>query len=95
MRLALVLRLLGLVLIVRAANAQAQSSLTGPQNSPEADQTTAAFDLPRSATSVPFRLVDGRIFVDIKVNKVGPFAFLFDTGGNAVISAEAAERMHL
>jgi hypothetical protein len=61
----------------------------------EASQTVIAFDLQRSSTSVPFTLVDGRIFVNVKLNGEGPFAFLFDTGGNAIIGAKVAERLHL
>jgi predicted aspartyl protease len=59
------------------------------------DQTTVAFNPHRSSISVPFRLMDGRIFVDVSVNGEGPFAFIFDTGGNAVISTKLAERLHL
>jgi hypothetical protein len=59
------------------------------------DQTTVAFNSHESSIFVPFRLVDGRIFVDVSVNGEGPFAFMFDTGGNAVISTKLAERLHL
>jgi hypothetical protein len=59
------------------------------------DQTTVAFDSHQSSIFAPFRLVDGRIFVDVGVNGEGPFAFMFDTGGNAVISTKLAERLHL
>jgi predicted aspartyl protease len=59
------------------------------------DQTTIAFNAHQSSISVPFRLVDGRIFVDVSVNGEGAFAFIFDTGGNAVISTKLAERLHL
>jgi predicted aspartyl protease len=59
------------------------------------DQTTVAFNSHQSSISGPFRLVDGRIFVDVSVNEEGPFAFIFDTGGNAVISTKLAEGLHL
>jgi Aspartyl protease/PDZ domain len=59
------------------------------------DQTTVAFNSRQSSISVPFKLVDGRIFVSVSVNGEGPFAFIFDTGGNAVISTKLAARLHL
>ena len=59
------------------------------------DQMVVTFNSRRSSTSVPFKLVDGRIFVSVRVNGEGPFAFIFDTGGNGVISASVAERLHL
>ena len=60
-----------------------------------ADNARLAFDSPRSSTSVPFTLVDGRIFVRVTLNGEGPFAFIFDTGGNAVISPSVFKRLHL
>jgi hypothetical protein len=59
------------------------------------DRPAAQFDSGRTSTSLPFKSVDGRIFVSVKVNGEGPFAFLFDTGGDADISSELAERLHL
>src|ERR1700728_4914724 len=60
-----------------------------------AAQTFIEFNAHRSSTSVPFKLIDGRIFVDVRVNGEGPFAFIFDTGGNAIISSKVAGRLHL
>lgn len=45
----------------------------------------------RASFSIPFRLVDNRIFVDVKLNGKGPFSFILDTGGYGGISAEAAQ----
>jgi hypothetical protein len=59
------------------------------------DQPVVTFNSRQFSTSVPFKLVDGRIFVSVSVNGEGPFAFIFDTGGNAVISARVADRLHL
>jgi predicted aspartyl protease len=58
-------------------------------------QPAAELSNHRSSSSVPFKLVDGRIFVDVRVNGEGPFAFIFDTGGNAIIGSKVAERLHL
>ena len=60
-----------------------------------ADDPIVQFDFGRTSTSLPFKLVDGRIFVNVKVNGEGPFAFLFDTGADADISSGLAERLHL
>lgn len=47
--------------------------------------------------SVPFRIHDNRILVDVKVNDKGPYTFLFDTGGSRSnsISPEAAQELEL
>jgi predicted aspartyl protease len=58
-------------------------------------QTAVTFNSGKFSTSVPFELIDGRIFVSVTVNGEGPFAFIFDTGGNAVISTKVAERLCL
>jgi len=66
-------------------------SLEGSQ----ADPTGIEFASHRSSTSVPFQLVDGRIFVSVRLNGEGPFSFIFDTGGDADVSPEVAERLQL
>jgi hypothetical protein len=49
-------------------------------------QTAAA-----SATlRVPFRVVDGRIYVEARVNGAGPFAFAVDTGASGMGRADAS-----
>jgi hypothetical protein len=45
--------------------------------------------------TLPFQLVDNRLFVEAKVNDRGPFHFIFDTGGSAVLSDSAAHRLGL
>lgn len=82
-------------MIASTAASQPPHFLKGAPGASEASQTVIAFDSHRTSTSVPFTLVDGRIFVNVRLNGEGPFAFLFDTGGNAVISAKVAERLHL
>src|ERR1700733_12723530 len=59
------------------------------------DRAIVTFISSQSSTSVPFKLVDGRIIVRVNINGEGPFAFLFDTGANAVISTKVAELLHL
>jgi predicted aspartyl protease len=58
-------------------------------------QSTAEFINRQSSTSVTFTLIDGRIFVNVRLNGEGPLAFIFDTGGNAIISSKMAGRLHL
>lgn len=40
--------------------------------------------------SVPFRVVDGRIYVEARVNGEGPFAFAVDTGASGMGRADAS-----
>jgi hypothetical protein len=75
--------------------AQSQSSFTNIQEPSENAKTAVEFKSHGTSTSVPFTLFDGRPFVNLKLNGEGPFAFIFDTGGNAVISPKVAERLHL
>ena len=39
---------------------------------------------------VPFRVVDGRIYVDVVVNKKGPFTFAIDTGASGLGRSDAS-----
>lgn len=39
---------------------------------------------------VPFRVVDGRIYVDVMVNNKGPFAFAIDTGASGLGRSDAS-----
>jgi hypothetical protein len=87
--------LLLLLLIASAGLSQSPYFLQGSPSGSQTNQTGIAFDSQRTSTSVPFTMVDGRIFVNVKLNAEGPFAFLFDTGGNAIISSKVAERLHL
>lgn len=59
---------------------------------------TSLFDsgvLESSSVIVPFRLVDNRIFVDIRLNGRGPFRVIFDTGGDNIITPEVARTLGL
>lgn len=40
--------------------------------------------------SVPFRVVDGRIYVDVRVDGKGPFTFAVDTGASGMGRADAS-----
>lgn len=47
----------------------------------------------RDSFTVPFELVDNRIFVEVWLDGRGPFKFILDTGGDGIISEEAAARI--
>lgn len=55
-----------------------------------------AVDVCRAGTDVdllfkvPFRVVDGRIYVDVMVNKKGPFTFAIDTGASGLGRSDAS-----
>jgi hypothetical protein len=44
-------------------------------------------------TSLPFRLVDNRVYAKVSVNGEGPFLFLFDTGATNTITRSLAARL--
>jgi len=48
-----------------------------------------------TGTSVPFELIDNRIFVNVFLNGQGPFKFIFDTGGGNSLSPETAQKLGL
>ena len=48
----------------------------------------------RSAT-VPFRLINNHIYVDVSVNGSKPLLFMFDTGGHSILQPEAAKMLHV
>jgi PDZ domain/Aspartyl protease len=47
----------------------------------------------KDSFTVPFELVDNRIFVDVWLDGRGPFKFILDTGGDGILSQEAAARV--
>lgn len=49
----------------------------------------------RPIATIPFRLVDNRIFVAASINGRGPFEMMFDTGAVGLIHSGYAERLHL
>jgi hypothetical protein len=63
------------------------AALSYGQNLPT--PTNLKFDGEGSFT-VPFKLVDNRVFVDVWLNGRGPFKFILDSGGYGGISQEAA-----
>lgn len=59
-------------------------------------QDSGYFILPQSAkTTVPFELLDNRIFIDVKINNQGPFRFLLDSGAGNLVTPEVAGKLNL
>ena len=49
----------------------------------------------QTSTSLPFELIDNRIFIDVRLNNRGPYRFIFDTGGVAIVRPEVARELGL
>lgn len=47
----------------------------------------------KSSFTMPFELVDNRIFVNVTLEGKGPFRFILDTGGYGGISVETAKKI--
>jgi hypothetical protein len=45
--------------------------------------------------TLPFKVIDNRVFVDVRLNGKGPFQFILDTGAEAVVSEQVANRLGL
>ncbi|HEY0340780.1 MAG TPA: aspartyl protease family protein [Steroidobacteraceae bacterium] len=53
---------------------------------PTAPPTGASLDAGATSATVPFRLLNNHIYVEALVNGRGPYTFLVDTGGHALIA---------
>ena len=72
--------------LIGASAAQAN----GPDNSP-GSACDLAIEAPAEAVfSLPFRTIDGRIYLDTMVNGEGPFVFALDTGASGLGRADAS-----
>src|SRR3954467_1271198 len=60
-----------------------------------APATTVKIDGPKASFTVPFRLVDNRVFIETKLNGKGPFPLILDTGASGTVMRGAAERLGL
>lgn len=57
---------------------------------------TAAIDLAGGKpATIPFTLIDNRIFVPVTINGRGPYQFIFDTGGANILDPAAAKDLGL
>jgi hypothetical protein len=46
-------------------------------------------------TTVPFRLINNHVFVEVSVNGSRPLPFMFDTGGHAILTPDAAKALNV
>ena len=49
----------------------------------------------KTSFTLPFRLVDNRVFIEAKINGKGPFALILDTGASGTVMRGAVERLGL
>ncbi len=81
------------ILRTAAAAATAIAILATPAFAIKPDKPRACSLARRAMTgavlSVPFRVVDGRIYVTVKVDGKGPFVFAVDTGASGMGRADA------
>ena len=49
----------------------------------------------KTSFSIPFELVDNRIFIAVRINGKGPYHFLLDSGGFGSISMQVARELDL
>src|SRR5438477_7691769 len=57
--------------------------------------TSFKVDGGRDSFTLPFRLVDNRVFIEARVNGQGPFHFILDTGASGTIMRGTALRLGL
>jgi len=69
-----------------AINANVEKHIAMPAK-PVADFSIAGG---RAATTIPFDLINNHLYVNVKLNGKGPFRFIFDTGGQNVMTPEVA-----
>jgi hypothetical protein len=78
------LRFFCLMLLASFA-ADARAQVATPKN--------LSFDGGKSSFTVPFELVDNRIFVNVMLEGRGPFRFILDTGAGSAVSVETAKKV--
>ena len=49
----------------------------------------------RTSASVQLRLINNHLYIEVGLNGEGPFRFLFDTGGNNILTADTVRRLGL
>lgn len=70
---------------------------SAPKNGSGRHSDVAHPGSPTKEISVPFKMHDNRILVDVAINGSGPFTFIFDTGGarSNTMTPEAAKQLGL
>jgi hypothetical protein len=70
----------------------ATAGIFSPPPPPKADFGFVGAD---KQTTVPFKLINNHMYVEVKLNGQGPFELLFDTGGSNVITPTLAAQLGL
>lgn len=60
------------------------------QATPAMDACAAKIDPEEALFQIPFRAIDGRIYVDVRINGQGPFPFAVDTGASGLGRADSS-----
>src|SRR4051794_13929337 len=55
----------------------------------------AKVDGNKNSFTLPFRLIDNRVFIEAKLNGKGPFPLILDTGASGTVVLSAAQRLGL
>ena len=62
---------------------------------PTASPTGASIDGGAATVTLPFRLLNNHIYVEVNVNGKGPYTFIVDTGGHCLISPQLVAELGL
>jgi hypothetical protein len=63
---------------------------------PSQAESAFSIDDGKTTTKLPFELIDNRVFVEVRLNGLGPFHFILDTGaGEFSIADDVAQRLGL
>jgi hypothetical protein len=71
---------------------RAPDGIFSPPPPPKPDFGFAGND---RSTTMPFKLINNHMYVEVRLNGQGPFEFLFDTGGSNVITPTIARQLGL
>lgn len=71
------------------------SAPTGAFSPPPPPKPDFGFAASATATTVPFKLINNHMYVEVHLNGKGPFELLFDTGGSNVVTPTLAAELGL
>jgi hypothetical protein len=60
---------------------------------PPAWKSDAHIDNPEGRVTVPMRLLNNHVYLEVKINGKGPFLCIFDTGGHSLLTPETAKAL--
>lgn len=81
------------LLLMAAVAATASGPSARPPGAPPGDDLFIAGD--SSAVTLPFQLIDNRIFLDVRVNDRGPYRFILDSGSGNLLEMRTARELGL